>query len=643
MQLIHHRFLPLVVVAVSLGVASGCATSPIGVKRMNPVKVSRTLTANALTENLPSINSTNVLHRRGLYTHFQKNPAATLDYLHRVAVSEDDDDTWFALAELSFLHADRTEDRRYSVMAAIYAWSFLFGGEPPEPFDPRLRVASDLYNRGLTQGLEKKYAEGTAIADTTFELPIGTIEIAFDETSLDWNGRRLRDFVPVAELQVRGLVNRYRTPGIGAPLAASAAAADPDNSDGLLAPKLKTPVTALVRIDDVRAQVRRGHIEATLELHTDPNEETVEIGGRDVPLEKEPTAVLASMVAEQPVLKQEILAFIGTLIQQQDKGRLAALRPHVHGRIPIVFVHGTGSSPARWAEMINQLDNDPKINTVYEPWVFAYNSGSPIIYSSYLLRKALAETVRQLDPDGTDPGLQNMVVIGHSQGGLLTKMTAVESGNRFWSNITSKPIDKVRLDEEDRELMEAVFFVEPLPFVKRVIFLCTPHRGSYRAASGWVRSIITRIVSLPATVTKTTMAILTLNPDLADVQNVRRVNAVDNMTPGNTFIRTLAAIPVDPQVPAHSIIAVQCTDEDYSRCDDGVVEYSSAHIDGVESERVVRSFHSAQAVPDTIAEVRRIMLEHAARTEAAPTATVETPTAAPAPDHAKREPTSRSS
>jgi hypothetical protein len=42
----------------------------------------------------------------------------------------------------------------------------------------------------------------------------------------------------------------------------------------------------------------------------------------------------------------------------------------------------------------------------------------------------------------------------------------------------------------------------------------------------------------------------------------------------------------------------------------GVVRYSSALIDGVASELIVRSSHSAQAVPETIEEVRRILYEH---------------------------------
>jgi hypothetical protein len=46
---------------------------------------------------------------------------------------------------------------------------------------------------------------------------------------------------------------------------------------------------------------------------------------------------------------------------------------------------------------------------------------------------------------------------------------------------------------------------------------------------------------------------------------------------------------------------------------DGVVAYSSAHLDGVDGEFVVRrSGHSTQGDPRTIEEVRRLLVEHAA-------------------------------
>ena len=37
------------------------------------------------------------------------------------------------------------------------------------------------------------------------------------------------------------------------------------------------------------------------------------------------------------------------------------LAPPRVDRIPIVLVHGTASSPARWAELINELAADPRI------------------------------------------------------------------------------------------------------------------------------------------------------------------------------------------------------------------------------------------------------------------------------------------
>jgi pimeloyl-ACP methyl ester carboxylesterase len=593
--------------------AGGCATSPVGVKQMNAASVHETITANALTSGTPSIESRNVLFRYGLHQSWAKTPRTVLAELHRQVLAEDSQDLWFALAELSFLHAEKSHKREYSIMASLYAWSFLFGGTPPEPFDPRLRVATDLYNRGLTEGMEGGEGGSIVVRAADLQLPIGRIRTTFDEKSLEWNGRHLERFIPVAELAVTGLDYRYRSPGIGAPLAANAAdtAPAPAGSALILARRLKTPVTVVVRIDDIRRQIRAGDIQGVLELHTDPAEETISIAGRNVPLEKEPSATFAALIADIPVNQIEFASFLGTITNQEALGKLITLRPHLPGRIPVVFVHGTASSPARWAEMVNVLDNDPLIRDRFEPWFFVYTSSSPVLYSSYLLRKALKDAVAELDPAGTDPALREMVVIGHSQGGLLTKMTSVNSGDAFWKNISSRPFDSVKMADDDRALLREVGFVEPLPFVSRVVFVCTPHRGSFLAGINLVRNLITRLVSLPATVTRVTTTLLSMNPELAAIQMTNRVNAVDNMNPSNRFVKTLSSLPVDPRVPAHSIIAV-LGDGPLEEGDDGVVRYTSAHIEPVESEKIVNSSHSTQAVPATIEEVRRILLVHAA-------------------------------
>jgi hypothetical protein len=82
------------------------------------------------------------------------------------------------------------------------------------------------------------------------------------------------------------------------------------------------------------------------------------------------------------------------------------------------------------------------------------------------------------------------------------------------------------------------------------------------------------------------------------------------MTPGNRFVKTLAQLPIVPGVKAYSIIPVKGGPPPQGQ-NDGVVEYNSAHIDGVESELVVyHQSHSTQDNPHAIEEVRRILLEH---------------------------------
>ena len=130
----------------------------------------------------------------------------------------------FALAELSFLHAERAKKPSYHLAAAIYAFAFLFPeapAAPPDPFDSRLRVATDIYNRGITGAFKAADGFHVELRSGTYALPFGEIGIAFDETDLRWAGRRLTNLAPVAELKIRGLKARYLQPGVGAPLAAT--------------------------------------------------------------------------------------------------------------------------------------------------------------------------------------------------------------------------------------------------------------------------------------------------------------------------------------------------------------------------------------------------------------------------------------
>ncbi len=616
----------LLALAFAAGALTACAT-PVGVKRVDVQTVHHELTANVLSAGTPSAPTVQVLHRLGLFDRFDDEPDAVLAELHRGLAPTGDEDRLFALAELSFLRGEKTLERARLLAAAAYAYAFLFPGEegtPPGSFDPRLRLASDLYNRALTGGLSTPDLEGVALEEGSFELPFGSLEIARASPVFAWAGYELVSFVSAADLQVRGLRNRYRQRGIGAPLAATISSefadAEPPPGHDRIPARLKVPVTVLLRFESPRSGLAEGRLRATLELYSLDDARRVSIDGREVPLEFETTSSLALGLEGAPIWDFETAGFrsgdfrLFNLDRHQDG--LMMLHPYRPGRIPVVLVHGTASSPARWAELVNELENDPRIWERFQIWLFIYNTGNPVSLSGGLLREALVDTLAELDPEGRDPALQRMVVAGHSQGGLLTKLTAVESGNRFWENVSETPIDELELKPETRELLESSLFFEPLPFVQRLVFISTPHGGSYLTAvrfaglqpARWVAGL----VQLPGYLAGAAVDLVALNRDRKLMRSFERIpTSIDNMTPGNPFLQALASLPVAPGVAAHSIIAVQ-GDGPPEEGADGVVKYQSAHIEGVASELVVRSGHSSQAHPQTIEEVRRILLEHAA-------------------------------
>ena len=171
-------------------------------------------------------------------------------------------------------------------------------------------------------------------------------------------------------------------------------------------------------------------------------------------------------------------------------------------------------------------------------------------------------------------------------------------------------------------------FFEPLPFVKQVVFISTPHRGSF-LAENWLGRIASDLftapgnligtgidlaragVSLAGNAARAGIDLATGDQDSAIRLEMGRIpSSVDNMNPKHPFSRTIASIPVDAGVIAHSIIPVTGGPPPEGQ-NDGVVTYESAHIEEAASEYVVyRSGHSTQSHPETIQEVRRILLEH---------------------------------
>lgn len=605
------------VIIVAL-VLTGC-TSPVGTNKGTPSKVYNQTHENAISRSEPSRDTLSVLHRFDQVQQFDKSPDTTLMLIHRKAMESRDRGLLFALSELNYIEGERVrrslkpwetrDSRDYYLACAVYAWFYLFGdaaSAPPGAFDQRFRTACDLYNYGL--GLALTQRDGTnalaVLAGGTRRLPVGQLELAFKQENFPWPLTDFKSFVLAQELLVRGLTVRNSQSGLGAPLVAVA------KTD----PKIKLsrciPATVLLRLNGGLSDLAEGKCHGSLELYSGYDTVTVQIGERSVPLETDTTVALAYGLNQALLWRLGMAQFFSS--EELIPTDIYPSQPYQPGKVPVVFVHGTFSSPVWWSEMFNTLSADAELQKHYQFWSFIYNSGNPTSYSAVKLREALTAKLKDLDPEGKDPALRQMVVIGHSQGGLLTKLTATDTGDKLLQAVLkTNRLEDLKLTAEQQAAVRRYTCFEALPFVKRVVFISTPHRGSY-LSSNFVRKLARKLVTLPSKLVSSSKELAGVREKLDIPKELQgSPTSLDSMSTRNPIQQALADIPLAPGVKGHSIIAVK-GNGDFHKGKDGLVAYDSAHVDYVESEFIVRGPHSCQDMPPTIEEVRRILHEHLA-------------------------------
>jgi pimeloyl-ACP methyl ester carboxylesterase len=598
-----------------LGLA-GCS-APVKVDRVDLRAAYDELNRTALSSDQLSEVTRTVLRRAALLEVFDYRPDDAITALRAQAIATGMH--WpdlYALAELNYYEGRHTKSKAMLLASALYAYAVLFptgDTDRPSPYAGEFLHAADFYNLALTQVLSGAGAEGVATLQSgRYDLPFGVVDVRVDQASLVFAGRTMTSFVPTMNLQVQGFQNNYRSDGLGAPLAAGLSPA-PRTDSGLVLPvNLRIPTSAVLQMDDPRRQLTGSALTARLQLYTIYDAANIRIDGHNVPLEYDQTAVRALFAVEGKAWTRELSGLLNNVLAGPNgttDDNLFALEPHRHGRIPVVLVHGTASSPLRWADMVNDLLEDKEIRDHYEFWFFSYNTGNPIPISANVLRHALENAVKSFGGVQADPALGRMVVIGHSQGGLLTKLIAIDSGAKIWDSISNKPVDELNLKPETKALLKESVFVQHLPFVETVIFIATPHGGSYQASLTIV-GLFTRLVTLPLSIASATADILTNAGSALKLEQDRRTfNSISGMSPGNPGIEALRKIPVAPGIHAHSIIPT-LQDGPLEDRDDGVVQYKSAHVDGVDSEMVIEhQGHSTQSSPLAVREVRRILLD----------------------------------
>jgi pimeloyl-ACP methyl ester carboxylesterase len=289
---------------------------------------------------------------------------------------------------------------------------------------------------------------------------------------------------------------------------------------------------------------------------------------------------------------------------------LSLLGSYERGKVPAVFVHGLWANPCSWAPMIESLEADPALRERYQFWTFGYSTGDPLPYSAHLFRNDLDAARRKFDPERSDRAFDQMVIIGHSMGGLLTKMMVQDTGNRLWQIVSARPVEELAGEPDDVSLFHGALFYKPRREVRRVIFIATPHRGS-RIDQGPLGRLGSRLVRVPDPLRASYNRLIAKNRPEFFSERFRNglPTSVDELEYRSPILMRLDELGVAPGIQAHSIIAVQ---HDPPKADggDGIVPYESAHLDRLTSELLVSSGHVCQDKPAVIREVRRILVEH---------------------------------
>lgn len=287
------------------------------------------------------------------------------------------------------------------------------------------------------------------------------------------------------------------------------------------------------------------------------------------------------------------------------------LEPYQPGKIPVVFIHGLLSDPLTWADMLNELQVQPQVSSRYQIWAFRYDTGEPFLTSAAALRRQLAELKAYYDPCGGDRAAANIVLVGHSMGGLVANLQVTYSGEALWNSTSRIPLEQVRTDPATRAALGAAFFFDPNDDVSRVVYIGTPHLGSAWARRA-VGSLGSALVETPPEVTERHDQMVRDNPgDFSEELTRRFPTSIDLLEPSSPLLNAAAKLPYRPGVTLHTVIG----EGRYtvgSGPSDGVVPVTSARLVGSVSEKSVDSSHSSlPRNEEVIVEVIRILVEHA--------------------------------
>ncbi len=504
------------------------------------------------------------------------------------------------------------------LQAARHAYAYLFYTERPpalRTFEDRQTQVRDYYNYATQQASLKAYRHyrehpaelrrgGPGLRTANWRLRIRNADLRLPE------GERLPDeLIPASTLTFRGLRSIYRRDGLGAELVAVTRTGREDAED------LRQPwsepafpaVTAVLSFpgNDLEAVLRTR--EAALTVYDPYRHDAIRLAGDTVPLAANFTSGYGLWLARSGFAAQAIRNVLGSADGLRAP-RIYLLQPYDPERRIVLMLHGLASSPEAWVNVANEVLGDEELRRNYQIWQVYYPTGQPLAYNNQAIRQAFRDTLAHFDPDRAAPASRDIVLIGHSMGGVLGRLLVSSSGNVLYDAIQAHYRPGPDLQARIVRDFGGLLHFTPVAGISRAVFISAPHRGTPYADNNLAR-LASSLIRLPVTLLEqfgglTRMA----QPGKADRALV--ANGIDNLSETDDYLQLSNAMAISPAVRYHSIIARRSEAGPLEDSDDGLVPWRSAHLDGAESEKIIPGSHSVQETPPAILEIRRILDEH---------------------------------
>jgi triacylglycerol esterase/lipase EstA (alpha/beta hydrolase family) len=428
--------------------------------------------------------------------------------------------------------------------------------------------ARALYNAACAElaVLLKKSASPPTLP-AMFATPTGSYVLKFDSVrdAGRWQPSYFTRLLTPADLKSKDFVSKQRPAGYGGVLVGVHC---PPNPRAMLLPRIgvSAPVTAVVNFSKPAQSDQQA--QATLTLYDSARQSTGRVAGKDRPLAAD---LRAPFGFYRPPAFRGILGMLRPQKYSEKEG-FFLVQPYESKKIPIVFVHGLMAVPYMWAPVMAALESDPVLRGKFQFWVFFYPTGNPIAYSALRLRQALKSVY------DVYPGTQDMVIINHSLGGDLTHLQVINTGDALMKGIFKDNASRMMAELPADSLVKQALIFKANPRIKRVVFICAPHRGA-PLASNQIGIFGARLILVPVQILKGIgSAALRAAASAAGVKGAFLPNSIRGLEPNSPLLLSMNTVPIES--PFHSIIGNSGRwNVPLKESSDGVVPYWSSHLD----------------------------------------------------------------